>query len=95
MTAKINQCRDCQPKDQWIEIRLVDEMNQPFGSLSGKLKDSSGVEHQETLSGGYLLLTDLPGLTHQCLYFEQPHTFEQILFIQTAEPALVGHAQIT
>ena len=32
------------------------------------------------------------GLTHQCLYFEQPHTFEQILFIQTAEPALVGHA---
>ncbi|MGU5727296.1 hypothetical protein ACV1C1_22525, partial [Aeromonas caviae] len=24
------------------------------------------------------------GLTHQCLYFEQPHTFEQILFIQTA-----------
>ena len=35
------------------------------------------------------------GLTHQCLYFEQPHTFEQILFIQTAEPALVGHAQIT
>lgn len=33
-----------------------------------------------------------PGLTHQCLYFEQPHTFEQILFIQTAEPALVGHA---
>lgn len=34
----------------------------------------------------------LPGLTHQCLYFEQPHTFEQILFIQTAEPALVGHA---
>ncbi|MEL4304215.1 hypothetical protein ACE02Z_21800, partial [Shewanella xiamenensis] len=25
------------------------------------------------------------GLTHQCLYFEQPHTFEQILFIQTAE----------
>ncbi|WP_445445616.1 hypothetical protein, partial [Citrobacter portucalensis] len=36
-----------------------------------------------------------PGLTHQCLYFEQPHTFEQILFIQTAEPALVGHAQIT
>ncbi len=60
MTAKINQCRDCQPKDQWIEIRLVDEMNQPFGSLSGKLKDSSGVEHQVTLSGGYLLLTDLP-----------------------------------
>ena len=34
----------------------------------------------------------MPGLTHQCLYFEQPHTFEQILFIQTAEPALVGHA---
>ncbi|WP_270805461.1 hypothetical protein, partial [Aeromonas sp. QDB56] len=27
---------------------------------------------------------DLSGLTHQCLYFEQPHTFEQILFIQTA-----------
>ena len=38
---------------------------------------------------------NVPGLTHQCLYFEQPHTFEQILFIQTAEPALVGHAQIT
>lgn len=41
-------------------------------------------------------LRDMPldqaGLTHQCLYFEQPHTFEQILFIQTAEPALVGHA---
>ncbi|WP_176716409.1 hypothetical protein [Aeromonas sp. EERV15] len=34
----------------------------------------------------------MTGLTHQCLYFEQPHTFEQILFIQTAEPALVGHA---
>lgn len=34
----------------------------------------------------------MAGLTHQCLYFEQPHTFEQILFIQTAEPALVGHA---
>ena len=41
------------------------------------------------------LAYDHPGLTHQCLYFEQPHTFEQILFIQTAEPALVGHAQIT
>ena len=45
------------------------------------------------------LLREIPaapsGLTHQCLYFEQPHTFEQILFIQTAEPALVGHAQIT
>ncbi|MCR3986132.1 cation:dicarboxylase symporter family transporter, partial [Aeromonas caviae] len=26
----------------------------------------------------------ITGLTHQCLYFEQPHTFEQILFIQTA-----------
>ena len=38
------------------------------------------------------LLDADPGLTHQCLYFEQPHTFEQILFIQTAEPALVGHA---
>ena len=37
-------------------------------------------------------LLNAPGLTHQCLYFEQPHTFEQILFIQTAEPALVGHA---
>ncbi len=36
--------------------------------------------------------SSLPGLTHQCLYFEQPHTFEQILLIQTAEPALVGHA---
>ena len=40
-------------------------------------------------------LVSTAGLTHQCLYFEQPHTFEQILFIQTAEPALVGHAQIT
>ncbi|MDV0678451.1 hypothetical protein VC636_26455, partial [Citrobacter freundii] len=29
--------------------------------------------------------TVITGLTHQCLYFEQPHTFEQILFIQTAE----------
>ena len=37
-------------------------------------------------------MLDSAGLTHQCLYFEQPHTFEQILFIQTAEPALVGHA---
>lgn len=60
MTAKINQCRDCQPKDQWIEIRLVDEMNQPFGSLNGKLIDASGTEHKVMLSGGYLLLTDLP-----------------------------------
>lgn len=60
MTAKINQCRDCQPKDQWIEIRLVDEMNQPFGSLNGKLKDATGSEHQVMLSGGYLLLTGLP-----------------------------------
>ena len=40
----------------------------------------------------YLRCALRPGLTHQCLYFEQPHTFEQILFIQTAEPALVGHA---
>ena len=40
----------------------------------------------------YLVLAYATGLTHQCLYFEQPHTFEQILFIQTAEPALVGHA---
>ncbi len=38
------------------------------------------------------VLSSRAGLTHQCLYFEQPHTFEQILFIQTAEPALVGHA---
>ena len=43
----------------------------------------------------HVMTTALAGLTHQCLYFEQPHTFEQILFIQTAEPALVGHAQIT
>ncbi len=60
MTAKINQCRDCRPKDQWIEIRLVDEMNQPFGSLNGKLKDATGSEYQVMLSGGYLLLTGLP-----------------------------------
>ena len=40
----------------------------------------------------YLRVMLPAGLTHQCLYFEQPHTFEQILFIQTAEPALVGHA---
>lgn len=60
MTAKINQCRDCQPKDHWIEIKLVDEMNQPFGSLHGKLKDASGEEHQVMLSGGYLLLPELP-----------------------------------
>ena len=39
-----------------------------------------------------IFISMTPGLTHQCLYFEQPHTFEQILFIQTAEPALVGHA---
>lgn len=43
-------------------------------------------------SGTVNVSTTNPGLTHQCLYFEQPHTFEQILFIQTAEPALVGHA---
>ncbi len=60
MTAKVNQCRDCQPKDHWIEIRLVDEMNQSFGSLTGKLKDASGTEHKVMLSGGYLLLTNLP-----------------------------------
>jgi Lon protease-like protein len=49
----------------------------------------------DLLPDGLLGITVLgvePGLTHQCLYFEQPHTFEQILFIQTAEPALVGHA---
>ncbi|WP_024872093.1 DUF3289 family protein [Tolumonas lignilytica] len=60
MTAQINQCRDCQPKDHWLEIRLVDEMNHPFGSLHGQLKDASGTEHQVMLSGGYLLLTELP-----------------------------------
>ncbi len=46
--------------------------------------------HYEILKEKGLNIT--AGLTHQCLYFEQPHTFEQILFIQTAEPALVGHA---
>ena len=49
------------------------------GSFRGNAKDA-------------LQLVTASGLTHQCLYFEQPHTFEQILFIQTAEPALVGHA---
>jgi len=60
MTEKINQCRDCQPKDQWIEIKLVDEMNQPFGSLAGNITDAAGNMHPVTLTGGYLLLTDLP-----------------------------------
>ena len=36
----------------------------------------------------------LAGLTHQCLYFEQPHTFEQILFIQTAEPAFAVNSSM-
>ncbi|MFQ2905576.1 NAD-dependent epimerase/dehydratase family protein, partial [Aeromonas caviae] len=38
---------------------------------------------QEAVSRGHQV-TAIAGLTHQCLYFEQPHTFEQILFIQTA-----------
>ena len=48
---------------------------------------------QQLLTGKKRLVNpETAGLTHQCLYFEQPHTFEQILLIQTAEPALVGHA---
>lgn len=56
---------------------------------------TGGDLRQSRLDVGYKTFTISPwaaGLTHQCLYFEQPHTFEQILFIQTAEPALVGHA---
>ena len=50
-------------------------------------------EHQKKIAEyAEMLKAAGTGLTHQCLYFEQPHTFEQILFIQTAEPALVGHA---
>ena len=57
----------------------------------------SALQNQQSASSQYDMLRSYTaaqsaGLTHQCLYFEQPHTFEQILFIQTAEPALVGHA---
>lgn len=60
MTANINQCRDRQLHDQWIEIRLVDEMNQPFGSMDGILTDSAGSKHNISITGGYLLFLSLP-----------------------------------
>lgn len=60
MGNNIKNCLECQKNQFWVEIRLVDELNKPFGSLTGTLKDASGNMHAVTLTGGYLLLTDLP-----------------------------------
>lgn len=60
MANNLKNCLLCRQENYWLEIRLVDELNKSFGSLSGSLKDSTGKEHAVTLSGGYLLLTDLP-----------------------------------
>ena len=60
MGNNIKNCLECQKNQFWVEIRLVDELNKPFGSLTGTLKDAAGNIHAVTLTGGYLLLTDLP-----------------------------------
>lgn len=60
MGNNIKNCLACQKNQYWVEIRLVDELNKPFGSLTGTLKDATGNIHAVTLTGGYLLLTDLP-----------------------------------
>lgn len=60
MSNNIKNCLQCENNQFWIELRLVDEMNQPFGSLSGTLKDTTGKIYPVTLSAGYLLLSDLP-----------------------------------
>nr|WP_321241093.1 DUF3289 family protein [uncultured Tolumonas sp.] len=60
MGNNIKNCLECQKNQFWVEIRLVDELNKPFGSLTGTLKDATGNIHAVTLTGGYLLLTDLP-----------------------------------
>lgn len=61
------------------------------GTLAGCNDDDNNTSQVQDEDAQYRAKAEA-GLTHQCLYFEQPHTFEQILFIQTAEPALVGHA---
>lgn len=70
----------------WIVAGITD-MRNGFNGLASKVQMTL---KDDPLSGHVFIFR--AGLTHQCLYFEQPHTFEQILFIQTAEPALVGHA---
>jgi len=60
MGNNIKNCLECQKNQFWVEIRLVDELNKPFSSLTGTLKDATGNIHAVTLTGGYLLLTDLP-----------------------------------
>ncbi len=60
MGNNIKNCLECQKNQFWVEIRLVDELNKPFGSLAGTLKDATANIHAVTLTGGYLLLTDLP-----------------------------------
>lgn len=60
MGNNIKNCLECEKNQFWIEIRLVDEMNKPFGSLSGTLKDTTGKIYPITLTAGYLLLSDLP-----------------------------------
>lgn len=80
---------------------LVDRSRLVMTSATADVERTEGLGHRHDLDAVDVdvgrLLADPEygigaGLTHQCLYFEQPHTFEQILFIQTAEPALVGHA---
>jgi hypothetical protein len=41
MGNNIKNCLECQKNQFWVEIRLVDELNKPFGSLTGTLKDAT------------------------------------------------------
>ncbi len=80
------------PLTKWfLAMHLLSQTKTGLSAM--ELKRQLGVKYDTAWMLKHKLLQAMKaGLTHQCLYFEQPHTFEQILFIQTAEPALVGHA---
>ena len=78
-------------KFKTMSVHSGQRIDPQTGALTTPLYQSSTFSYVNAQAGKERFAGQA-GLTHQCLYFEQPHTFEQILFIQTAEPALVGHA---
>ncbi|MFH6576964.1 hypothetical protein ACHMWS_18460, partial [Aeromonas caviae] len=61
---------------------IVDERGLPIPRLCEfTLTHLYGAEKTQENNANHLIHIErwaaMPGLTHQCLYFEQPHTFEQ------------------
>lgn len=52
-------CIQCESRDHWIQLVVVDEHNQPFDNVKGTLTDALGVQYPIRLNGMPILLTGL------------------------------------